>query len=129
METNLNANHTLLVYDITFDDWGDKQTVGDPHTVKALLENTDGYENDAYSDDTTSTITCQIFPNDPYYVSKKGKLQGLVAKFNRYNAPSTDDWYKIASVRPGESLFDAEPDLVELTLVKIVPRAAVGVDE
>lgn len=129
MDTNLVPNHTLLIYDIQFTDFGDKETVGEPNIVKALLENTDGYENDAYSDDTSSTITCQIFPNQPYYVSKNGRLQGLVAQFNRYGAPASEDWYKIASVRPGESLLDAEPDLVELTLTKIVPRAAAGIDE
>lgn len=129
MDTNIPLNHTLLVFNISFSDFGDKETVGDPAVIKAALENTDGYENDAYSDDTVSTITCQILPSDPFFVEKKGKLQGLVAQFNRYGAPVTGDWYKIASVRPGESLYDSTPDFVELTLTKIVPREPVGVDE
>lgn len=122
METNIPFNHTLLVYDISADDFGDPTTVGEPHTVKASLENTDGWENDNYADRNTGTITCQIMPDDPYYVAQGGKLHGKLAQFNRYGETAEGNWYRIASVRPGESLYDSTPDFVELTLARTMPR-------
>lgn len=122
METNLNPNHSVSIYDISFNDFGDAETLGEPTILKCLLEDTQGYENDAYSDDTVGNIVCQIFPSEPYYLANAGKLAGKVAQFNRFGIAGGDDWYKVASVRPGESLYDAEPDLVELTLTKIAAR-------
>lgn len=121
MDTNLKPNHTLTIFDVAADDYGDPATIGEGTQVKCLLENTEGWENDNYADATQGTITCQIWPDDEFYVTKNGRLQGLLAQFVRVGTPGDRDWYRIASVRPGESLVDGAADLVELTLAKILP--------
>ena len=123
--TNLQPNHTLYVYDVMADDFGDPETAGDAVQVPCLLENTDGWENDNYADATTGNITCQVWPDDPYYIEKQGRLHGLVAQFSRFGTPGERDWYRIASVQPGESLVDGSADLVQLTLARILPPTEV----
>lgn len=120
METNLQLNHTLYVYHTGASQSGDPIALGDARLVKCLVENTDGWENDNYADNNTGTITCQIAPDDAFYVELGGHFYGKVAQFNRAGTtPGDADWYRIASVRPGESLVDGTPDLVELTLARI----------
>lgn len=124
METNLTLNHTLKVYDIQADDFGDPLTVGAANELAALVEDTQGWENDNFADVNTGNLTAFISPTDPYYIAKSGRLYGLVAQFSRHGAPDAHSWYRIASVRPGESLVDGTPDLVELTLTRIQARGA-----
>lgn len=121
MDTNLNPNHTLLIYDVLADDFGDPETAGEGTSVPCLLENTDGWENDNFADNTVGNITCQIWPDNTLYVAKQGRLHGLVAQFSRFGTPGERDWYRIASVQPGESLVDGSADLVQLTLARILP--------
>lgn len=122
--TNLLLNHTLRVYDIAASEFGDAETVGDYHTLKALVEETQGFENSDHMDSLTGTLLAHIEPTDPFYVEKQGDLEGLVAQYSRFNNYGERSWYRIASVRPGESLIGGDADLVELTLTAIMPREA-----
>lgn len=122
MKTNLTLNHILYVYDVAADDFGDTLTVGQATQIPALVEDTAGWENDNFADTNTGNITAQIHPENEYYLLKKGKLFGLVAQFSRFGQLDNHAWYRISSVRPGESLFDGSPDLVELTLTRISER-------
>jgi hypothetical protein len=122
MKTNLTFNHTLYVYDVTADDFGDTLTQGDATQVPALVEDTQGWENDNFADTNTGNITAQIEPTNSFYIAKRGRLFGLVVQFSRFGTPDNHDWFRISSVRPGESLFDGSPDLVELTLTRISER-------
>jgi len=122
METNLIFNQILSIYDVAADDFGDTLTIGLSHKVRALVENTLGWEHDNYADQNTGVIRAQISSTEPIYLNKKGRLFGLVAQFSRHGLPDDNDWYKIVSVKPGESLFDGSPDVVELTLTLISKR-------
>ncbi|MFA5172595.1 MAG: hypothetical protein WC426_13620 [Sulfuriferula sp.] len=127
--TNIPLNHTLRVYDIQADDFGDVETLGDYHSLAALVEDTQGFENSDHIDNLTGSLLAFIEPTDPYYVSRNGKLYGLVAQFSRFADYGQNSWYKITSVRPGESLIGGGDDLVELTLVRTVPGEAAADEE
>lgn len=124
MQTNIELNHTLKVYNVQADDFGDAETLGAAHDVKALVEDTQGFENADHLDSLTGSLLAFISPTDPYYLERGGKLYGLVAQFSRFGTLDDQSWYRIASVRPGESLINGAADLVELTLTRILPREA-----
>lgn len=127
--TNIPLNHTLRVYNLTANEFGDAETVGDYHTLAALVEDTQGFENSDHIDSLTGTLLAFIEPTDPFYVERNGDLEGLVAQFSRFNNYNERSWYRIASVRPGESLIGGGDDLIELTLTAIMPREAYVEDE
>lgn len=120
--TRIPLNQTLRVYEITASEFGDAQTVGDYHEIKALVEDTQGFENAENMDSLTGTLLAHIEPTDPFYVQRNGDLEGLVAQFSRFNNYDEQSWYRIASVHPGESLIGGGADLVELTLTRIADR-------
>lgn len=119
METNLVLNHTLYVYYTDATDSGDAVALGTAREVPCLLENSEGWETSDFADETTGVITCQIMPDNAFYVSRGGKFNGLLAQFARVGEPGDDDWYRITNVHPGESLVTGDPDLVELQLTRI----------
>jgi len=127
MQSNIRLNHKLLVYDVQASEFGDTLAAGTVNELAALVEDTQGFQHGGFADENSGSITAYISPADPYYVSKNGRLFGLVAQFSRTNEHTAYDWYQITSVRPGESLLSQEPDLVELTLNKIVKRESVEV--
>lgn len=122
MNTNLVLNHTLHIYNLKADEFGDAQTLGDSVEMKALVEDTQGWENGGVEDTNTGTLLAYVSPTDPYFLERGGKLYGLVVQFSRFGTLDDQSWYRVASVRPGESLVTAEQDLVELTLSRILPR-------
>lgn len=125
METNIPLNHTLAVYDVSADDFGDIRALGEPHNMAALIESTDGLEFSNYQEEATGTMIATIRPSEPFYLSKKGRMTGLVARFDRYSDTLDDQsWYRVNSGHPGESLVDGTPDLVILTLSRISARKA-----
>ena len=117
--TNILLNHTLRLYTTSADDFGDPKTVGEAHIAKALVEDTHGFENADHIDSLEGSLLAFIEPTDTFYVGRGGKIQGLVAQFSRFNEYDHLSWYRIASVRPGESLIGGDADLVELTLTRI----------
>jgi hypothetical protein len=125
MRTNIPLNHELRVFNIQADDFGDAKTNGAFTVLKSLVEDIQGFENSDHFDSVTGSLVAFIAPDDPFYVSKGGEMYGLVARFSRFATYDDNSWYRIASVRPGESLIGGGNDLVELTLTRISPRAAV----
>lgn len=119
MRTNLKPSHELLIYLVKADSAGDAIALGTARVVPCLLENTEGWENSEFADQTTGIITCQIWPTDAFYIERGGKFEGLVAQFARVGTPGDADWYRCTSVRPGESLVGNGADLVELQLTRI----------
>lgn len=126
MNTNLVLNHTLHIYDLQADKFGDAETLGDSVDMSALVEDTQGWENSGVEDTNTGTLLAYISPVDPYFLEKGGKLYGLVVQFSRFETLDDQSWYRVSSVRPGESLVTGEQDLVELTLARILPRDEAG---
>lgn len=122
MESNVPLNHTLYVYLTLADNFGDGKALGTPREIPATVEKTDGWENDQFADVNTGVLSAFIAPDTAFYVEQGGKFNGLLAQFAFVGDPGDGDWYRIASVHPGESLVDGTPDLVELTLARVTKR-------
>lgn len=121
MKTNLKFNHTLYLYTTSNSDHGDpivSASLSNATAIPCLAELLDGFEG-SLNDSDTGTVTLQIAPDTPVYISLSGRLTGMIAQYNRVGTPGDVDFYRVSSVHPGESVISGEADLVELTLTRI----------
>lgn len=109
--------NTIRFYETTRSGSGD-ETVTLVATSPADVEVFTGLAQTNYSDETIGTVSVVIKPNDTYYLSKNGKIQGTLAKVDLYDEDSEDSYYRVTEVRPAISAYTSKVDFIDLVLEK-----------